>query len=251
LEISAERVAASENAKLVYRLRLRIVNTSEQSCSSRGEALLHSMIAAHGVLTVSGGEFVSLIDPPAELAQFAESCKNLGTWPVLVGNTGSKNCMLSSPIILYDYPQIAPESPGDLFDGGEIDEILSLRILTLAEEEKKQIREGDPRGRELLERTERLSTDDLLRLHGRLRELRRGHNELKPGSRVRLIPKKTSDIYDIALRGMIAVVESVEQDLEGRRHLAVTLEDDPGRDLGKIGQPGHRFFFQVDEVEPL
>jgi len=79
---------------------------------------------------------------------------------------------LSSPIILYDYPQIAPESSGDLFDGTEIDEILSLRIMTLTDEEKREMRESDVRARQILERTESLPVDQLMKLHGVLRGLR-------------------------------------------------------------------------------
>jgi hypothetical protein len=80
--------------------------------------------------------------------------------------------MLSSPIILYDYPQIAPESAGDLFDGTEIDEILALRILTLTEDEKREMREGDERARQILERTESLPAEQFAKLHGTLRGLR-------------------------------------------------------------------------------
>ena len=80
--------------------------------------------------------------------------------------------MLSSPIILYDYPQIAPESPGDLFDGAEIDEILTLRILTMTDEEKREMRKTDERARKMLERTESLPMEHLMKLHGTLRDLR-------------------------------------------------------------------------------
>ena len=79
--------------------------------------------------------------------------------------------MLSSPIILYDYPQIAPESAGNLFDSTEIDEILSLRILTLTEDEKREMRESDARSREILERTEAMPEEQFMKLHGALRGL--------------------------------------------------------------------------------
>ncbi len=75
--------------------------------------------------------------------------------------------------------------------------------------------------------------------------------ELRPGDRVRLWPQKTADILDMALAGKIAVVEAIERDFEDRVHLAVVLDDDPGRDLGMLRQPGHRFFFSPEEVEPL
>jgi len=75
--------------------------------------------------------------------------------------------------------------------------------------------------------------------------------EVKTGMRVRLRPRAGGDIFDLALAGQVAIVESIEQDYEGRNHLAVVLEDDPGRDLGMLRQPGHRFFFSPEEVEPL
>jgi len=93
----------------------------------------------------------------------------MGTWPVLVGEPGQRDTMLSSPIILYDYPQIAPESPGALFDGTEIDEILSLRILTLTDQEKLEMANGDERARQILERTESMPPEQFLKMHGVLR----------------------------------------------------------------------------------
>jgi hypothetical protein len=73
---------------------------------------------------------------------------------------------------------------------------------------------------------------------------------LRKGDRVRLWPQKTADILDMALAGQIAIIEAIEEDFENQLHLAVVLEDDPGRDLGMLRQPGHRFFFSPDEVEP-
>jgi hydrogenase maturation protease len=121
---------------------------------------------------VEGGEFISLLDPPAEHSQAAKQCWNLGTWPVLVGSeaTGQRDTMLSSPIILYDYPKIAPESAGPMFDGTEIDEILTLRILTLTDEEKLEMAQLDEQGRRLLERTEALAPEAARHLHGTRRE---------------------------------------------------------------------------------
>jgi hypothetical protein len=78
-----------------------------------------------------GGEFVSLLDPAVRFKKAAAECQNAGAWPVLAGDEGQRDMMLASPIILYGYPRIAPESPGDLCDGLEIDEILALRILTM------------------------------------------------------------------------------------------------------------------------
>jgi hydrogenase maturation protease len=121
---------------------------------------------------VQDGRFVSLLAPPEALSELAASCKNVGTWPVLVGEEGQCDTMLSSPIILYDYPQIAPESTGDLFDGTEIDEILSLRIMTLTDEEKREMSQSDERARQMLERTETMPVEQFMKLHGVLRGLR-------------------------------------------------------------------------------
>jgi hydrogenase maturation protease len=128
--------------------------------------------STHTLLRVHGGAFVSLTDPPPALRERADSCQNRGTWPVLVGEAGERNTLLSSPIILEDHPRIAPESPGDLFDGGEIDQLLILNILSLTDEEKAEMRCTDPRVREILDRCEGLSSEELMRLHGRtVREL--------------------------------------------------------------------------------
>ena len=124
------------------------------------------------MIGVTAGEFVSLLEPPAELQSLAADCENVGAWPVLVGDPGQRDTMLASPIILYDYPQIAPESAGDLFDGTEIDEILSLRIMTLTDDEKREIRESDERARLILERTESMPVEQFMKLHGALRGLR-------------------------------------------------------------------------------
>jgi hydrogenase maturation protease len=139
---------------------------------SRDEALMRSLVSTHTILGVSEGEFVSLFDPPEAWRTVAASCQNVGSWPVLVGDAGEKDMMLSSPIILYDYPQVAPESPGDLFDSTEIDEILTLRILTLTDAEKLLVAAVDDRARLLLSRTEALARDQLMGLHGAVRSLR-------------------------------------------------------------------------------
>jgi hypothetical protein len=139
---------------------------------SRSDALMSSFLSAHTLLALENGQFVSMLDPPENLRSQVEGCRNIGTWPVLVGEEGDRDTVLSSPIILYDYPQIAPETPGGLFDGTEIDEILSLRILTMTEEEKREMRQSDQRSREILERTESMPPEQFMKLHGALRGLR-------------------------------------------------------------------------------
>jgi hydrogenase maturation protease len=133
---------------------------------------VRSLVSAHVLSGVEEGQFVSLLDPPPALKPMTAGCRNQGIFPVLVGEQGQRNTMLASPIILYDYPQIAPESAGDLFDGTEIDEILSLRILTMTDEEKCEMSQSDQRARQLLERTENLPAEQFAKLHGALRSLR-------------------------------------------------------------------------------
>lgn len=153
-------------------VRIRNLTSSESSeHQSRADALNHSFVSTHTILTVEDGEFVSMLDPPEALKSLAADCNNIGTWPVLVGEEGQRNTILSSPIILYDYPQIAPESPGGLFDGTEIDEILSLRILTMTDEEKREMRQSDQHARQILERTENMPPEQFMKLHGVLRGL--------------------------------------------------------------------------------
>ena len=175
-QIDAVTVCVGEG---VYKLAVRISNVtaSDSDAASRDEALMQSLLSAHTILGVDGGQFVSLLDPPAALKEAVSECKNIGTWPVLAGDEGQCEAMLSSPIILYDYPQIAPESPGALFDGTEIDEILALRILTLTEDEKHEMRNADERSREILERTEAMPMEHFMKLHGVLRGLRPADEE--------------------------------------------------------------------------
>jgi hypothetical protein len=101
------------------------------------------------------------------LREAAQGCRNSGVWPILVGEEGDRSAMLCSPIILEDHPQIAPESPGDLFDGGEIDQMLILNILALSDEERREMAESDPRAQEILERCSALGPEELMSLHGR------------------------------------------------------------------------------------
>jgi hypothetical protein len=156
----------------LFKFCLTIFNTTAFDGSARDEALLRSFISTHAILSVEGGEFVSLLDPPDELRDAAAACQNAGTYPVLVGEEGQRDAMLSSPIILYDYPMIAPESPGALFDGTEIDEILTLRIMTLTDEEKLEMGLAGDRARDILNRTEFMPAEQFMKMHGILREVR-------------------------------------------------------------------------------
>jgi len=155
--------------KLSARLENRTPFDSAGLEQARDAALPFSLVSAHIILGIENGEFLSLLDPPAEYQDLAQACTNIGNWPVLVGDAAT--AMLASPIILYDYPEIAPESAGNLFDSTEIDEILSLRILTLTDQEKAEIRQTDDRARQLLDRTESIPDEQFMKLHGVLRGL--------------------------------------------------------------------------------
>lgn len=166
VEILAERVSEEH-----VRVTVRTLNTTPWSGTSRPEALKRALVSTHTVLQVRGGRFVSLMDPPDQLTYLTSTCRNIGSWPVLIGVAGERHTVLSSPIILYDYPRIAPESPGDLFDATEIDQLLTLSILALTDQEQREIRDGDPRAREILDRCAALSPEQLMRLNGTLREV--------------------------------------------------------------------------------
>ncbi len=246
--LAAAGMTAEPAGEGLLRVRVRVRNETPDAA---WDITRRSMLSTHTILTVRGGAFVSLIDPPDAYREAAAACRNVGTWPVLAGSEGQRDTMLSSPIILYDYPRVAPESPGDWFDGAEIEELLALRTLTLSDAEKAEIRAGGPRARAVLERAEALPAEQLMKLHGAVRELRPEAGVPDVGDRVRLRPRKRADIFDLALEGKIAIVQAVEQDYEGSLHVAVTVEDDPGREWGEMRQPGHRFFFGLEEVEPM
>lgn len=248
----------------LFRVSATVTNETtlpERLARERDELLLRVFASTHTILQISGGRFVSLMDPPEHRKNAADSCENYGTWPVLAGEYGRRDTMLSSPIILYDYPEIAPESAGDLCDGTEIDELLSLRIMTLTDDEKTEMAAVDGFARRILHRTENLGEEELFGMHGTMRALKQLTNEEPPefvevqgqrltvGDRVRIRPSRLSDVFDVALVNKTAEIESIEQDFEGKIHLALIIDDDPGKDMGKMRMPAHRFFYGLDEVE--
>ena len=255
--ITVSCVSCLESSNL-YRLGVRIDNLSDcpdSSTATRGDALLSSLVSMQVTLHVVDGEFVSTVDPPSRFQGEAELCENIGLWPVLVGDPRQPTTMLAAPIILEDFAEIAPESPGDLFDGTEIDELLTLRIRTLTAQEKREAASADKRTRQLVQRAEVLDKRSLQELHAtRFRaSVAKDSCDRIPqeGDRVRLRPRRRADAFDLMLDGKTAVVANVERDFEDNVHVAVTVDDDPGRDLGLQGMPGHRFFFRLDEIEFL
>lgn len=175
VDVKADRVADG-----LFKITVRVSNVTavaDGERSRRVAELERALVSTHAILHVPDGTFLSSIDPPADVQAIAAACRQIGAWPVLVGEASDGDAVLASPIILYDHPQIARESAGDFFDGTEIDEMLVLRILTMTDEEKREMREGDPRARRMLERTESLSDEHMMQLHGVLRGLQPAHDE--------------------------------------------------------------------------
>jgi len=157
------------------KLRLELENISPLSNgaeSRRDEALPQSLVSAHLLFGLTGGEFISLLEPSDRYSADAKACTSIGVFPVLAGDEPDRSILLLSPIIMYDYPKTSPESAGDFFDGTEMDEMLTLRVLTLTEDEKQQMRTGDLRARRILERTEALTGEEMLKAHGIVRPTR-------------------------------------------------------------------------------
>jgi hypothetical protein len=255
----------ADGADGLWRVRVRVENVTPWDAprASRDEALAASFVATHLVLGVEGGAFVSLIDPPEEARAAAALCKNVRTFPVLAGEDGERDLVLCAPIILYDHPRVAPESPGDLFDATEIDEILTLRTATLTDAEKREARGTDPRVAALIDRVDALPRELWARLHGALREVRGTEmvpraaaagrpdgGRHRPGDRVRLRPgSRRTDAQDLLYAGRVATVREVKEDVDGRVWLAVTVDDDPAAELHDwYGRYHH---YAEDEVEPL
>jgi len=263
------------------RLRVSLHNTGSWAPGgNRDQALRQSFLSAHLVLAARESVFVSLLEPPDWAAEAAQSCENYRCWPVLIGEEGSgstSDTVLASPIILYDWPQIAADSAGDLFDATEIDEILTLRVMTMTDEEKRQARATDPRAAAIVDRCEQITPEALGRLHG-------GSSEVSPptfttegtpwwdpgvdasvspgtdtvevrgvavakGSTVRLHPSRRADAQDLFFAGQAATVAAVHHDVDGNVHVAVTIDDDPAADLHDWY--GRYLYFGPEELEPV
>jgi hydrogenase maturation protease len=227
VELKAEPVNAS-----VFKITVRIVNQTPVPSSllhDPDEIVMRTLASTHTILRVENGEFISLIDPPPTYARAAEVCRNIGAWPILVGEEqkNEHDTMVSSPITLYDYPKITPESPDDLFDPVGIG--------------------GEKRGMG----GEEVLDEPLFNPAMRLETVSINGVSLRKGDMVRVRPKSRADAMNPALAGKIAMIESIGQDAENKTHLALVLEDVPGREPGLLRQPGHRFLYGTDEVEPL
>lgn len=264
----------------------RMPDRKERSSKSFGEegraaVLPAALVAAHLIITVSGGAFLSMTDPPEWARPEITACRNKGCWPVLAGPEGGRQVMLAAPIILPDHPQVAPESPGELYDGTEIDEILTLRTLALSPQEKAAARATDPRAAALIDRVDAMDARSMEQLHGTIRATTAGRpsdpgpragvpwwapgadatvspgtdfvlvagQRVSRGSRVTLRPgARRADAQDMFLAGRAAFVEAVLLDVDDAVYLAVTLDGDEAADLQAAH--GRFLYFAPDEIEP-
>jgi hypothetical protein len=264
LSVDVAPVAASNELR---KLRVRVENVSDVVAGERAGALRTSFVSAHVLLAVEGGAFVSVLDPTPAAAAETGALKNRHVFPVLVGDAAADEqrspLVLSSPIVLYDFPAVAPQTTADAFDATEIDELLMLSVLSLPDAERAEACATDPRARAIVERAERFGAHELGELHARL--LHRDPfasidlpaldcvivdgMKVARGSAVRLHPKRRADVWDMFLDGKSATVRAVHQDVEDVLYVAVTIDDDPASDLHEWY--GRSFFFYPDEIEPL
>jgi hypothetical protein len=176
--IRAELSIAVERDDGLNRVSVTVRNTNPAAVDKDG-AIATSLIGTHVIGEVVGGEFVSLLEPPDSAADAVSRCTRHRCFPVLAGRPGERDLLLISPIILYDHPEIAEQSEGALFDSTEIDEILTLRVMTMTDEEKAQARATDPLAAELIDRCDAMSPESMQQLHGILRN---PHAGVLPGA---------------------------------------------------------------------
>nr|MDP9168395.1 hypothetical protein [Actinomycetota bacterium] len=292
--IGAEIELVVEPDDGLYRVSVSVRNTGAAP-ADKDEAIATSMIGTHLIAEVVGAEFVSLLEPDDSAAAAVARCSQHRCFPVLAGRPGERDLLLVSPIILYDHPEIAEQSEGALYDSCEIDEILTLRVMTMTDEEKAAARATDPLAAQIIDRCDAMSPESLQQLHGVLRNPHAGSpvagqgvdpgfswpglvpeipegvdwwdpladTAVRPGSdavlvngvrvaagsRVRLRPTRRADAQDIFFAGRTARVTSVHEDVDGRQHVGVVIEDDEEAEMPE--GYGRYLYFAPDEVEPL
>lgn len=282
-EIRGVLTVTSEPDGALRRVSVWVANTGAPA-RDKDDAIARSMIGTHLIAEVVGGRFVSLLEPPQAATDAASRCRRHRCFPVLAGPPGTHDMLLISPIILYDHPEVAEQSDTALYDCTEIDEILTLRVMTMTDEEKAQARATDPRAARIIDECAAMSPEAMARLHGVLRnphalgaptgllpEIPEGVDWWDPladsavqpeidavlvngirvakGSKVRLRPRRNADAQDIFVAGKTARVTSVHEDVEGNKHVAVVVDEDPAADLHDWF--GRYLYFSPDEVEPL
>jgi hypothetical protein len=266
-EFGALRVWMSLSARPIGDGRVRVALQVENQTPVSGEldraaALTRSLISTHPVLRLSSGRFVSPLEA---------GCDSVNTWPVLA--SPGDDVMLGAAIVLPDHPSLAPESLGSLFDSTEIEEALLLHVQALSDEERAEIERQDPAVSEMVARAAATTPDELLALHGRVtvrdpvtrepptpsaavRDPSAGEAQaeadgklFRRGGKVLLRPGPDADLHARMLDGRHATIERIYTDYDGKVHLGVTVDGDPGQDL--MRETGRFVFFFAPEVEVI
>jgi hypothetical protein len=261
------RMSAHEREHGRVEICVRVENrTPCEPAVDRAGALARSLLSVHPIVTVRGGRFISPLE---------RLCESVNTFPVLA--SAHDDCVLGASIILPDHPQIAPESRGGLFDSTEIEEALLLHVHALSDGERAEIERQDPAVREMVARAAAATPQDIIALHGRvtlrdpeppraafsgtppaepegLLDPREGEREVevegvlfRRGARVRICPGPDADLHARMLDGRTATIERILVDYDGKTHLGVTIDGDPGQDL--MRESGRLLFFFAPEVE--
>ncbi|MDP9228643.1 MAG: hypothetical protein M3M99_06255 [Actinomycetota bacterium] len=272
LEMSGELLGPD-----VARVKLGAHNTTDWPPAgadepTRNEALVHSMLSVHPLLEVEDGRFVSPLEREGEIGDHVEASETVNTYPVLAADDST--AVLGTAIILPDNPQLAPETIGTMFDNTEIEEALVLHVQTLSDDEREDIAEGDPKVREMIERADKVTPEQLEHLHGRLTYYEEGDGSgaskvpdrpigaaeagsedaeiegtlLRKGDKVILRPGTDRDVFDKMVDGRTATIERI---YNGYAHdtvyFGVTVDDDPGQEL--LRETSRYLFFFSHEIE--
>jgi hypothetical protein len=253
-----------------FEVCVRVENRTEcPDGLDRAGALRYSLLSTHPIVRVSGGGFISPLE---------RLCPSVNTYPVLA--TATDDAVVGATIVLPDHPQIAPESRGGLFDSTEIEEALLLHVQVLTDDERADIEaQGDPTLMEMINRASAATSEDIMALHGRvtirdpapetfrdpqtdsppteppgLEDPRAGQDEAvidgvryRRGGKVIIRPSAEADLHARMLDGRTATVERIFTDYDGKMHLGVTVDDDPGQEL--MRETGRYLFFFAPEVE--
>ncbi len=258
LSLGARPLGAGE-----YEVSFRIENrTLVSSGLDRAGALARSLLSTHPIVRVAGGRFVSALERP---------CRSVNTFPVLA--SAADDAVVGAAIVLPDHPQIAPESRGGLFDSTEIEEALLLHVHALSDGEREEIERQDPAVRDMIARASAATPEEIVALHGRvtlrdpetneppveppdLRDPRAGEEQadvdgvtFRRGGKVVIRPAADADLHARMLDGRTATVERIFTDYDGKTHLGVTIDDDPGQEL--MRETGRYLFFFAPEVEAI
>jgi hypothetical protein len=244
-----------------YEVVLRVENrTLVSSGLDRAGALGRSLLSTHPIVRVNGGRFISPLE---------RRCESINTFPVLA--TAADDAVVGAAIVLPDHPQIAPESRGGLFDSTEIEEALLLHVQALSDGERKEIERQDPAVREMVARAAAATPEDIVALHGRvtlrdpetteppteppeLADPRAGEETadvdgvtFRRGGTVIIRPGPDADLHARMLDGRTATIERIFTAYDGKTHLGVTIDGDPGQDL--MRDTGRYLYFFAPEVE--